>query len=247
MIARVFLDNDMWLIVSGLFGGLKVTLKPRNITIKASRFERSHLYNILDELKNRGHRIKQDSAELTSILVMFSEALLGRGDARWQTFFHVMSCESVVDSVINENIQQQKINIQTGLHLANLDAEFKEKVFVDNYGCSKCRKLPDAGAGYNDLSFRKVKTLYDTSHESSWLSECKYCKQHFLERFRDRIDWTGQGKDPMWMYWTPLTPEEFELMNKGEELTGDMLSFIGKRTYLECDSEDKYSWKSPKE
>jgi hypothetical protein len=51
----------------------------------------------------------------------------------------------------------------------------------------------------------------------------------------------------MWMYWTPLKSEEFELMNKGEELTGDMLSFIGKRTYLECDSEDKYSWKSPKE
>jgi hypothetical protein len=117
-----------------------------------------------------------------------------------------------------------------------------EEIFVENFGCLKCRKLPDASTDYDELPYKKVKTLYDTSHHAYWLSECKFCKQPYLEEFKDEIGWFGG--DPMWSYWMPLTPEEFEpLIRAGVDLNY-IENLMRKRLFLvhEDKEECKFFW-----
>lgn len=96
MVGRILLDNDYFYVTSGLLGGIKITLKSRNLTLKVNRDERAKLLDVLDELKRRGHSIEPHSKEFENVLNTFSEAVWGKGDARWQAYFLEMTCEDIV-------------------------------------------------------------------------------------------------------------------------------------------------------
>ncbi len=100
MFDRILLNDNYFLVTSGLFGGIKVTLKSRGLTIRANRFERKRLLDVLDELKQRGYLLEPHSKEFEEILDGFSEALWGRGDSRWQTYFLHMSCKDIVSDIV---------------------------------------------------------------------------------------------------------------------------------------------------
>jgi|SaaInlStandDraft_3_1057020.scaffolds.fasta_scaffold22885_1 hypothetical protein len=100
MFSRILLDNDDFLVTSGLLGGIKVTFKSRGITVKADRSEKIKLLNVLDELKQRGYSAAPESKEFERIISDFSEALLGRGGVRWQAYFAVSTCEDIVSEVV---------------------------------------------------------------------------------------------------------------------------------------------------
>ena len=40
---RILFDSDYWLVSTGVFGGVKVFLKEREIEVKASSYESRHL------------------------------------------------------------------------------------------------------------------------------------------------------------------------------------------------------------
>ena len=100
MLGRILLDDNDFLVTAGLLGGIKVTLKSRGVTIRASKPERIKLLNVLDELKRRGHSVDPKSKEFEKIISDFSEALWGRGNYRWQAYFVVATCEDIVSHVV---------------------------------------------------------------------------------------------------------------------------------------------------
>ena len=100
MIGRILLDNDYFCVTSGLLGGIKVALKSRNLTLEANKAERTKLLDVLDELKRRGYPVEPHSKEFENVLNTFSEAVWGKGDARWQAYFLVMTCEDIVIDAI---------------------------------------------------------------------------------------------------------------------------------------------------
>ena len=102
MFNRTLLDNDDFFATSGLFGGITVTLKGRGLKVKANRLENTKFLDICDELKRKGCSVSPDSKEFKDILEMFCESLCGRGDARWQAFFVVMTCEEIVGNTVGE-------------------------------------------------------------------------------------------------------------------------------------------------
>ena len=95
MMGRILLENDEWLVSAGLLGGITVRLKPRGISIKASSAERRHLMDTLDLLKARGSNLDPTNRSLQDLLQAFAEAVVGRGDARWQAYFEYQSPEEV--------------------------------------------------------------------------------------------------------------------------------------------------------
>lgn len=99
-IGRILLDNDSFVVTAGLLGGIKVKLKSRGVTLKANRFERTKLLDVLDELKCRGGSVEPHSKEFEEILDQFSQALWGRGDPRWQAYFLVMTYKDIVDDIV---------------------------------------------------------------------------------------------------------------------------------------------------
>jgi hypothetical protein len=102
MFNRTLLDNDDFFATSGLFGGITVTLKGRGLKVKANRLENTKFLDICDELKRKCGSVSPDSKEFKDILEMFCESLCGRGDARWQAFFLVMTCEEIVGNTVGE-------------------------------------------------------------------------------------------------------------------------------------------------
>jgi hypothetical protein len=102
MLGRILLDNDYYLVTAGFLGAIKVTLKSRGLTLKATRKERAKLLDVLNELKRRGYSVEPDSKEFEKVLSDFSKALSGVGDARWKAYFLVMTSEDIVSDVIGE-------------------------------------------------------------------------------------------------------------------------------------------------
>ena len=70
--------------------------------IKGQGCEAGGCQYICDELKRRGGSVSPDSKEFGTLIDGFSEALCGRGDARWQAYFLVMTCEGIVDDALGE-------------------------------------------------------------------------------------------------------------------------------------------------
>ncbi len=145
---------------------------------------------------------------------------------------------------VYDKAEERKLFLEEAARIrAEFDANTKENSFIDSFGCSSCHKLPAIGTKFEDLPFRKIKTLYDSSNNSFWLSECKYCKQPYLEKFYDEIDWSGNGDDPMWSYWMPLKPDEYTLIEQGNSVnTDDLESFLQKRICLKLNPKGGYSW-----
>jgi hypothetical protein len=102
MFNRVLIDNEYFLTTAGLLGGITVTLKGRGLKVKANKIENTKFLDICDELKSRGGSVNPESKEFGALIDGFSEALCGRGDARWQAYFLVMTCESIVDDALSE-------------------------------------------------------------------------------------------------------------------------------------------------
>jgi len=118
-----------------------------------------------------------------------------------------------------------------------------EELFINTFGCSKCRKTPKTGTDYAKLPFENLKVLYDTSHHSFYYSKCKYCHQPYLQEFRDEIDWL-EGDDPMWSYWMPLRAKECGLLNQDDVDLEDIETLMRKRTFLinEYKKESIFFW-----
>lgn len=250
MIGRILLDNDVWLITSGLLGGVKITHKPRNLTIKPNRYERSYLFDILDELKKRGDFVAQNRPEFENVIELFAEAVFGRGDARWQAFFQGMTCEQIAEQSINtEKSRRASKSIKEGLRLAELDREFKEASFREHFGCAGCRDFAKASVDYEDLPFRKVKTIVETSHYSFWVSECTFCKQPYLEVFNEKVGWEN-GEDEMWSTWLPITTDEVAILHDATMSDKYDITYINKlleklmqmRDVLMLDPQRKIFW-----
>lgn len=77
-------------------------------------------------------------------------------------------------------------------------------------GCPYCRAIPCES---DDFSLQELRTLYDSSHSSFTLFQCKHCGQPYLEQFHEIIDWS-EGDDDIWMRWMPLTRTEVSEINK---------------------------------
>ena len=102
MFSRTLLDDEYFFATAGLLGGITVTLKGRGLKVKANRLENTKFLDICDEVKRRGGSVNPDSEEFNVLIEMFCESLCGRGDARWQAFFLVMTCEEIVGNVLAE-------------------------------------------------------------------------------------------------------------------------------------------------
>ena len=76
----LLLDNEHFSVTAGLLGSHKVTLKSRGLTIKADKFERTKLLDILDELKRIGGSVEPDNSVFESILEEWAEAVFSRND-----------------------------------------------------------------------------------------------------------------------------------------------------------------------
>jgi len=119
-----------------------------------------------------------------------------------------------------------------------------EELFVQSFGCPECHKPAESLAKFDDMPLQKVVTLHDKSHHSFWISECKHCRQPYLEEFEDDIDWSGGGDDPMWHFWMPLTEDEHDTLTE-DYVDLDLLSSImRKRKFLILDSNSKFKWSS---
>ena len=117
MLGRILLDNDYFLVTAGLLGAIKVTLKSRGLTLKATREERTKLLDVLDELKRRGYSVEPGSREFERILSDFSKALCGKGDARWKAYFLVMTCEDIVSDIAGEEKASKEVeNEEQGVY-----------------------------------------------------------------------------------------------------------------------------------
>ena len=194
MLGRILLDNDYFLVTAGLLGAIKVTLKSRGLTLKATREERTKLLDVLDELKRRGYSVEPDSKEFEEILDGFSEALLGRGGFRWQAYFLVTTCENIVNGVVGESVN------------SNTDAEKVDssvfKVYVDD------------NFHYMDESERYTYGEYETYEEA--VDACKAIVDEEIEAFKNNdsnMDVYGQhcsfGEDP----WVMPVPEGKEMFS----------------------------------
>ena len=91
MFDRILLNNERFLITSGLLGGKKVTLKERNITRRALRIERLYLLEFLEEIKKNGVPIEPGNKLVEEIFEGFGDAIFSRYNARWQAYFTVSS------------------------------------------------------------------------------------------------------------------------------------------------------------
>ena len=125
MIGRVLFDSDRWLVSTGAFGGVKVALKERELIFKASSFERRHLKKtlaFLDRANATFDTLEREllNKELAVFFEMFAEAVVGRGDSRWQVHFQLtpalLAAEIVgkVSKATVSEIELQKKKIADG-------------------------------------------------------------------------------------------------------------------------------------
>ena len=57
--------------------------------------------------------------------------------------------------------------------------------FTDDLGCAKCLATPKTDTDFDKLPYKKIKTIYDKSDSAFFISECRYCKQPYLEEYMD--------------------------------------------------------------
>jgi hypothetical protein len=88
MFGRKLFENDEFILYSGFFGGMKVFLKDRGITIKARSDEKTHFLLTADCLYQLGSTIAPGSPEFGELAEAFCSALPCRGTALWAAHFH---------------------------------------------------------------------------------------------------------------------------------------------------------------
>jgi hypothetical protein len=172
MFDRILLDNDDFLVTSGLLGGIKATLKSRGITVKADRPEKIKLLNVLDELKQRGYSVAPESKEFERIISGFSEALLGRGGIRWQAYFAVSTCEDIVSEVIGELDESNSESRKDSQH--NWMDEVRQSLDVTPEKWQKTLDSQMAGEmnRYHKMSELKIMQI---DHDFDWNEVYGFC------------------------------------------------------------------------
>ena len=116
------------------------------------------------------------------------------------------------------------------------------------FSCEVCNLTPHKGAPLDDLPYKLVRTLYDSSHSSFELYECGKCKQIYLGQFHEIIDWNN-GNDDIWMRWMPLAADEVERLNLlvpsgvgNGSIWNQLYEFMKLRRRLVCDHRGEYHW-----
>lgn len=87
MFRRVVLDDDEWLITTGLFGSMQVRYKPSGRICKVYSGERRHLDDVIAELRKAGLSVEPSSEAFSGILKQFAKSIMLRGDTAWRDFF----------------------------------------------------------------------------------------------------------------------------------------------------------------
>ena len=120
--------------------------------------------------------------------------------------------------------------------------------FAKTFGCAKCRATPETDTDFDSLPYKNIKTLCDRSDSAFFISECRYCKQPFLEEYGDEgsSGW-WQDDEPMWTYWMPLSSIELALLNKHgvtrSEIESIMHTLKFERSFLVNNSRKKSTFK----
>ena len=121
--------------------------------------------------------------------------------------------------------------------------ELSEELFSQTFGCPKCRSTPETDTDFDSLPFKKIKTLYDKSDNSFYISECSNCHQPYLEEYRDNGMLGGFDNDPMWSYWMPLTAKELAILIKENLLLEELNNIMRTRSFLINEHRDKSTFK----
>ena len=113
-------------------------------------------------------------------------------------------------------------------------------------GCERCRSTPTR---FEDLSIVPVRILWNSSHSSFELWQCKSCGQRYLNQFHEILDWSG-GEDDVWTRWMPLAsnePAEVEAMCREdhappEGLWNRLAQVMRRRERLVMDPQGRLYW-----
>ena len=98
LFGRVILDDDAYVVISGLLGGIYVKSKLYPIRRKVSLSERLYLSRIITLMRQRGVSVEPGSAKLEELLRTFANAALQPGKDSWQLFFVAIPPEQWADS-----------------------------------------------------------------------------------------------------------------------------------------------------
>ena len=98
MFYRYLLDNEDFAVVLGPLGGLKITLKSRQMTRKCSLEERRYFFSLIEALKKNGMPIEPSNRDFENVVEEFASAAILPGTATWRAFFTVVPPEVMADS-----------------------------------------------------------------------------------------------------------------------------------------------------
>ena len=115
--------------------------------------------------------------------------------------------------------------------------------FTDDLGCAKCLATPETDTDFDSLPYKKIKTIYDKSDNSFYISECSYCHQPYLEEYRDNGMLGGWDDDPMWSYWMPLTAKELAKLSKEDLPLEEINNIMRTRSFLINEHKNKSTFK----
>jgi|SRR6516225_9146758 hypothetical protein len=93
LFGRILLDDDAYVVISGVLGGIYVKSKLYPIRRKVSLSERLYLSRIITLMRERGVPIEPGTEKLAELLREFSNAALQPGKDSWQMFFVMTSPE----------------------------------------------------------------------------------------------------------------------------------------------------------
>lgn len=119
--------------------------------------------------------------------------------------------------------------------------------FTYDLGCSECLATPKTDTDFDSLPFKKIKTIYDKSDSAFFISECRHCKQPYLEEYMDFGITGGWDDDPMWSYWMPLTAKEVAILYKDNIPLDEIENIMRTRNFLINEKRDKstFEWAKP--
>jgi hypothetical protein len=103
MLRRVLLDNESWFITAGILGmSIKVHDRDRNLTCRATRYERLYLLKVLEYMKQSGIWIGPGSPEFEEIIQLFAHTIFLRGRPTWEALFLGIPPKDWVDSLLSD-------------------------------------------------------------------------------------------------------------------------------------------------
>ena len=79
---------------------------------------------------------------------------------------------------------------------------------------------------------KRVKTLYEKSHDCEWLDQCINCKSYWFHRFHEYVDY-HEGNDDITEWFTLLKNEEAKEIIESKERP--ILQFLEKRESIMVD------------